>query len=104
MSHFYGTVRGGRGEAHRCGHKTTGIRVTAKTWGHRIETTMRHDEASGEDYAEVWLIDSRTGKGRPLFNGKLNEDKVPLPDPAFTLAEIERAKDEIDGKTCEVEL
>ena len=36
MSHFYSGVFGGRGEATRCGHKTTGIEAMAKNWHGKV--------------------------------------------------------------------
>lgn len=44
MARFYGTVQGNRGEAHRIGHKSGGLRVRAKTWDYTIVTQLYVDE------------------------------------------------------------
>ncbi len=45
MSHFYGGVRGGRGEGTRTGHKNTGIRAYIKTWNTTAHMRLRYCEA-----------------------------------------------------------
>ena len=40
MAHFYGTVQGGRGQATRLGHKTTGMYVTASTWEQTVTVQL----------------------------------------------------------------
>ena len=49
MSHFYGTLKGSRGEATRCGTKGSGVEVTAAGWGGCITVRVYHDKATGED-------------------------------------------------------
>lgn len=96
MSHFYGRVQGGRGEAHRCGHKSSGLRVEAATWGEKIETQLSHDH--GRDYATV-LLRKRDGTPVVLYSGEINVGETPpdMPVPAFTLKEINQAQDEVAG-------
>jgi hypothetical protein len=43
MSHFYSSVFGGRGEATRCGHKTTGIEAMAKNWHGKVIIRGSHE-------------------------------------------------------------
>jgi len=55
MSHFYGSVQGGRGEATRGGHKNTGLDVTAASWQGSVQVRLWFDDESGEDMARVYL-------------------------------------------------
>jgi len=56
MAHFRGVVQGGRGEASRNGHKTTGLTATAASWRGAIEVSLSHDTETGEDRFEVRQI------------------------------------------------
>jgi len=56
MAHFYGVLRGGRGEASRLGHKSSGLTMTAAGWGGAVRVTLRYDDASGCDMAHVALV------------------------------------------------
>lgn len=100
MSHFYGTVQGGRGQAHRCGHKTSGLRVSAKTWQREVQTHLYHRD--GIDYARVILLSNDAGKPvKVLFDGRL-DDYQPGPsmaEPPFSLGEIETAQAEVSPAT-----
>lgn len=44
MSHFYGTLKGARGEATRCGSKNSGLRVVAASWKGAIEVLLYEDD------------------------------------------------------------
>jgi len=58
MSHFYGVVRGARGEATRQGHKTSGLRTVAASCNGSVEVAIWYDEDAGVDRfsvtQEVW--------------------------------------------------
>lgn len=60
MAHFRGTVQGGRSEASRLGHKTTGLTVNACSWNGAIEVTLRATPEG--DVAEIWQK-THHGKG-----------------------------------------
>lgn len=74
MSQFYGTIRGGRGEATRCGHKTSGLTTNAAGWHGCIRTHVYYDEATGTDRYEVALVpwQGSGGWSRPLASGHLS--------------------------------
>lgn len=40
MSHFYGTLKGSRGKATRCGTKNSGMNVVAASWEGAVEVEM----------------------------------------------------------------
>jgi hypothetical protein len=61
MAHFRAVIRGGRGEASRLGHKSTGLYGRFQTWGHDVTLYMRHDEQSGEDWLTVDLVPHNGG-------------------------------------------
>jgi hypothetical protein len=76
MARFYGTVQGGRGEASRLGHASSGIRASVCSWGGRVETSI---QASGKD-DEVDLVHIRAethGSSKnptgPIFTGTFEE-------------------------------
>jgi len=55
MAHFRGTVVGGRSEASRLGHKTTGLTTNCNTWN--LGVKVEADHIDGEDVFRVF----RTG-------------------------------------------
>jgi hypothetical protein len=68
MAHFYGTIKGHRGEASRLGMKASGLNVRAASWQGAV--TVRLYDLGGVDMAEVCL-DTHHGAGssRVLYNG-----------------------------------
>lgn len=61
MAHFRGTVKGGRGEASRLGHKTTGLTTTCNSWNLGIKVEAGH--VNGQDVFRIYLTDgSRRAK------------------------------------------
>lgn len=58
MAHFYGTVRGGRGEGTRVGHRNTGLTTVAASWSGAIRVQLYHDAIANVDryriYQETW--------------------------------------------------
>jgi len=73
MAHFYGTLQGGRGEASRLGHKSSGLQVRAASWQGSVCVYLEHDEKTGEDIATVRLEPWHgQGKSRILYQGPVS--------------------------------
>ena len=49
MAHYRGTIQGGRGEASRLGHKSTGIHSTVASWSGAVKVRVWYDESAGVD-------------------------------------------------------
>lgn len=60
MAHFYGIVRGGRGEASRIGSKNGGLSAVAASWSGAVNVELSH--RNGTDWAVVRLVPWQ-GKG-----------------------------------------
>lgn len=56
MAHFYGTLRGNRGQASRLGTKLSGLQTIAASWQGAVSVSLYHDETTGEDTVSVNLI------------------------------------------------
>ena len=54
MSHFYGSIQGSRGEATRCGTKSSGMSGHIRGWNLGCQAFMYVDE-DGKDRCEVYL-------------------------------------------------
>lgn len=68
MAHFYGTLKGSRGEATRCGTKASGLVTYAASWmgAVRSEVFVR----DSEDWARVELVPWHgNGTSRFLYEG-----------------------------------
>lgn len=86
MSRFYGTLQGGRGEATRCGHKTSGLTTNAAGWHGSIKTHVYYDEATDTDRFEVALVpwQGSGGWSRILASGHLSAND---PEPHMVVRE-----------------
>ena len=56
MSHFYGTLKGNRGEATRTGTSKSGLTVHAASWRGAVCVTLSHDAATDTDHYHVALV------------------------------------------------
>jgi hypothetical protein len=54
MSHFYGTLRGSRGEATRCGSRASGVSAVAASWKGAVHVRV-YVNAAGLDAYEIEL-------------------------------------------------
>lgn len=62
MAHFYGTIKGMKGEASRLGGKTNGMRTVAASCSGAIVTHLGHNSATEKDTFEV-RMESHHGSG-----------------------------------------
>lgn len=53
MAHLYGAMKGSRGEATRCGTKSSGIRAHVRGWDVGIRSQVHHDLDHDQALAEV---------------------------------------------------
>jgi hypothetical protein len=53
MSHFYGTLKGNRGEATRCGTKNSGMITEAASWEGKIVVRLFYNEEKKEDWCSI---------------------------------------------------
>lgn len=73
MAHFYGTLRGNRGEVTRTG--SSELVAHAASWQGAVRTHLFHDPKTGRDMARVTLVPWRgTGCDRLLYEGPVNPD------------------------------
>jgi hypothetical protein len=90
MARFYGTVRGGRGEATRLGHATSGLRVSAQSYSGDISVELF---AKGdEDWVVIRAGDHYgRGSGQCIYHG-----------PIEPLTKQSALKSLITGLSCEM--
>lgn len=97
MSHFYGKIQGTKGEATRCGAKSSGLETIAASWRGAVNTTLYHDEDTGVDMAVVALTKWHSvGTYRELYRGPVNPD-----DQAKIDAHAARTKDQANPLTAD---
>lgn len=87
MAHFYGTVKGSKGETSRVGGKPSGLRSTCNGWNLGIETRAEYQDGRGRDIFRA-TFDSGSGNGdRAGTVDYFIEDgrKVVEPSPEFLL-------------------
>ena len=73
MARFRGTVQGGRGEAHRLGHATSGLVTRANGWNASIVTELF--DKDGEDWTRVLHVTNT--ESVVLYYGPLNNHVDP---------------------------
>ena len=74
MSHFYGEVQGARGEAHRTGHKSSGIRTTAKSFTTSVEVRYWWDDKKEQNMITITVKNLHTSQRLELYDGP--EDSI----------------------------
>lgn len=74
MAHFRGTVQGGRSEASRLGHKTTGLRVSANGWNIGVDVVLTHNSETGKDEVVVFRTGGSNSGGSRAQIAKWSED------------------------------
>jgi hypothetical protein len=78
VAHFYGTLRGARGEATRAGRKGSGLRAYVASWQGAVRAELYHQD--GVDYAVVSLVPWHgAGVARELYHGPVGG---PAKEPA----------------------
>lgn len=61
MSHFYAEIEGGRSEASRTGHKSTGISGHVRGWGVGVRVRGFHDDETGKDMFRIYATGGSDG-------------------------------------------
>ena len=73
MAHFRGIVKGGRGEASRLGHKTTGLTTTCNSWNLGIKVEAGH--VNGQDVFRIYLTDGSRRAKLPQLIATITNDE-----------------------------
>jgi hypothetical protein len=73
MSHFYGTLKGARGEATRCGSASSGITATVASWSGAIRTMLYVDDAGNNCYRVMETPWHGAGQTRVIAEGVIGE-------------------------------
>lgn len=65
MAHFWGSIQGNRGEASRCGSKSSGLRTRINGWSLGIAATIYHETLGDNpgDRVSVTLTSGSAGDG-----------------------------------------
>ena len=66
MSHFYGSMQGGRGETTRTGTKNSGITAHARTYTAGVDVMAMHT-SEGDDVFDVTITGGSNGPTGPTF-------------------------------------
>jgi hypothetical protein len=64
MAHFYASIQGNRGEATRCGSKTSGLTSTVSGWDIGVEVTLEYDANLGTDIVHIYATEGSNGCSR----------------------------------------
>ena len=60
MAHFYGNLKGSRGEATRCGTRQSGIMVSARSWNGSVSVEMGEGETHDDPQVIIRAGDGST--------------------------------------------
>jgi hypothetical protein len=79
MAHFYGTLKGSRGEATRCGTKSSGMDTVAASWQGAVKVYLY--EKDGTDMARVELAPWHgAGTRKVIYEGPVGGEEAPSHD------------------------
>jgi len=73
MSHFYGYLKGNRGETHRCGSKGSGMWAEVKSWDSELSVTL-HEDGDGKDVYDISVSPIR-GAGQEKLRLRVNGEE-----------------------------
>ena len=68
MAHYYATCQGHRGEATRCGAKSSGITATANSWDVGAEITIRWSNELNTDVVTIYRTNGSNSRGTRLMS------------------------------------
>ena len=77
MSALYATIQGCRGEATRCGSKSSGVRASVQSWENSVCTFMDLDE-NGKPVIQIQIANGSSRYGTTVFRGTVEELKKKL--------------------------
>lgn len=69
MAQFRGTIQGGRGEASRLGHKSSGLLLQANGWDIGAEVSLMWNEQEQRDELCISLTHGSNGNGARMALG-----------------------------------
>ena len=69
MAHFYGNMKGSRGEVTRCGTRSSGISAYVRGWGYGVNSSMDLGD-DGKDCCTI-TITSGSNRMRPPVNTRI---------------------------------
>lgn len=69
MARFYGTIRGGRGEATRLGHATSGLYVTAQSYSGDVCVSL--SAVGGIDYVSIFVRGHDGCNSKCIYHGPI---------------------------------
>ena len=73
MAHFRGTVKGGRGDTSRLGHKSTGLTTTCNTWDLGIK--VEAGNVNGQDIFKIYLTDGSRRASLPQLIATITKEE-----------------------------
>ena len=79
MSHFYGTLKGSRGEASRCGTKKSGVEVVAASWAGAIRVHVFQDDDGNDRFYVAMVPWGGSGDSFEIASGPIGKaDEIKL--------------------------
>lgn len=83
MSHFYGTLKGNRGEATRAGTKDSGLTTTAASWKGAIRVNLWQDAAGVDRFTIEQTPWQGAGIHEVIAEGVLGQHAARAPIPVL---------------------
>ena len=71
MATFYGSIKGSRGEATRCGTKNSGIKASVQSWNGSVISELSYDE--DKLMVRVSTSTGSSSLGTQIFYGTFDE-------------------------------
>ena len=82
MAQFYASIKGTRGEATRCGSKSSGITGHIRGWKSGVRVWGSYNPDTGEDEFEVIATGGSDGTSADRLIAEIRGGKVTLTEPS----------------------
>jgi hypothetical protein len=74
MAHFYGSIKGGRGQATRLGTKNSGMTAVVASWEGAVVIDAYHDPKTGKDMVSIAKTPWQgAGEAKEVYSGKIGK-------------------------------
>ena len=83
MSYFYGTIQGHRGQATRCGAKSSGLCATANSYTVGAEVTINYSSKLGADVVTVYSTRGSNGSRSRMLSYTIKDNKLVILDTNY---------------------
>jgi len=83
MAYFYSTIRGNRGQASRCGSKSSGLSATANSYTVGAEVHLEYSDTLDADVVTIYSTRGSNGSRSRMLSYAVKDNKLIIIDTNY---------------------